>query len=81
MTETKLAFLAFLSQPERSVYVLNISTTDGEFQRIQITREQLGNIIVDGARWLLRKSLANDIVESGETTLHGTFFKEDGDAA
>jgi hypothetical protein len=58
--ETKLATLAFLSFPKRGVFVLNISTTDGAYQRIQISKYQLGNIIADGTGSLLRRSL-NDV--------------------
>jgi hypothetical protein len=59
VTETKLATLAFLSFPKRGVFVLNISTTDGAYQRIQISKYQLGNIVADGAVALLRRSLGD----------------------
>jgi hypothetical protein len=77
LTETKLATLAFLSFPGPGALVLNISTTDGAFQRIKVSKGQLGNIVADGAAALLRKSLA----ERAPSRLHGAFIKEDGDAA
>jgi hypothetical protein len=83
VTETKLAFRAYMTEPERSVYVLTFCTTDGDFQRIRITRAHLGNIIADGACALLRTSLldAEPARVQGPSRLHGAFIKEDGDAA
>lgn len=60
MTETKLAVLAFLSFPGPGALVLNITTTDGVYQRIKVSNSQLGNIVADGAGALLRRSL-NDV--------------------
>jgi hypothetical protein len=77
VTETKLAVLAFLSFPGPGAFVLNISTTDGVYQRIKVSKAQLGNIVADAAGPLLRKTLA----ELAPTRLHGAFIKEDGDAA
>jgi hypothetical protein len=51
------------------VFVLNISTTDGAYQRIKISKYQLGNIVADGAVALLRRSL-NDV--SRETEIGGS---------
>lgn len=65
MTETKIATAAFLSFP--GAFILNISTTDGSFQRIKISKYQLGNIIADGAVALLRRSL-NDGSREIETS-------------
>jgi hypothetical protein len=67
LTETKLATLAFLSFPGTGAFVLNISTTDGVYQRIKISKYQLGNIVADGAGSLLRKRLS-DVSRETETS-------------
>jgi hypothetical protein len=46
--------MAYLTQPAPGVILLNIQIDGGEFQRVEITKAQLGNIIVDGAAIALR---------------------------
>jgi len=54
------AKLAFVTQPGPGLYELNID--DGnKFQRIQISKEQLGNLIVDGSQMILRPNLVNRV--------------------
>ena len=49
MTEYKIAQLAFITEPEPGVYLLNLD--DGKkFTRVQINEDQLKNLISDGAR-------------------------------
>ena len=49
MTEYKRAQLAFITEPEPGVYLLNLD--DGKkFTRVQINEDQLKNLISDGAR-------------------------------
>jgi hypothetical protein len=56
------AKLAFVTQPEPGIYQINID--DGKkFQRIQISKEQLGNLIVDGSQMILRPSF-HRVIES-----------------
>ena len=50
MTDTRKAKLAFLSQPEPGVFTLNLRfETDDPLLRVEISRAQLGNAVVDGA--------------------------------
>lgn len=46
------ARLAFLTIPAPGVMILNLQF-EGEFMRVQVNREQLGGIVVAGARELL----------------------------
>lgn len=49
MTQYREAKLAFISEPEPGLYLLNVD--DGKkFLRIQINENQLKNLISDGAR-------------------------------
>jgi hypothetical protein len=49
MSEYKKAKLAFLTQPNKGVYVINLD--DGKkFVALEINEDQLGNLISDGAR-------------------------------
>lgn len=52
MTETHKAKLAFLSQPSLGVYLLNLQFENGANLRVEISRGQLGNAVVDGAAML-----------------------------
>jgi hypothetical protein len=52
IAEPKKAHLAFLTVPSQGVLLLNL-VIEGEFTRVQINREQLGGIVVVGARELL----------------------------
>lgn len=53
-----IANLAYLTSPAPGRYLLNIQSPEGVLQRIEISKAQLGNIVVDGAGMALR---ANDI--------------------
>ena len=53
MTETRAAKIAYLTQPAPGVFLLNLQL-EGEFQRVEITKAQLGNILVDGTAMALR---------------------------
>jgi hypothetical protein len=44
-----IAQRAFLTQPAPGVYLLNIQFEGEEISRVEISKAQLGNIIVDGA--------------------------------
>lgn len=48
----KKASLAYLTVPSREVLLLNLSV-EGEFMQFEINRNQLGGIVVAGARELL----------------------------
>jgi hypothetical protein len=49
MTEYKQAKLAFVTEPEPGVYLINLD--DGKkFTRVRINGDQLANLISDGAR-------------------------------
>lgn len=54
MTTARPAKLAFLTQPAPGVYLLNLRVEGEDFYRLEISRAQLGNIIVDGAGMALR---------------------------
>ncbi len=49
MTDTHKAKLAFLSQPSPGVYLLNLQFENGANLRVEVSRSQLGNAVVDGA--------------------------------
>jgi hypothetical protein len=53
MSDIRPAKFAFLTQPEPGSYLLNLYVEGEEFYRLQITRDQLSNIVVDGARMAL----------------------------
>lgn len=42
------ARLFYLTEPCRGIYVVNWQTDTGEIQRMEISRDQLGNFLVDG---------------------------------
>jgi hypothetical protein len=48
------AKLAFLTQPAPGVYHLNLRVEGEDFYRIEISKAQLANIVVDGAGMALR---------------------------
>lgn len=52
MMEPPKARLAYLTIPEPAVLLLNLQI-EGEFMRIEISREQLAGIVVIGVRELL----------------------------
>jgi hypothetical protein len=52
MPEPKKASLAYLTIPEPAVLLLNLQI-EGEFMRVQISRDQLAGIVVVGTRELL----------------------------
>lgn len=54
-----IANLAFLTEPSRGVYLLNVTDTAGAFQRIEITKAQLSGILVAGTGMVLRESDIN----------------------
>lgn len=58
MTKPPVARLAFLSQPSPGVFMLNLQV-DGQDSKVEITRDQLRGIIMDGtaAAWLERKGV------------------------
>lgn len=53
MTEPRTAKIAYLTNPAPGVFLLNLQL-EGEFQRVEITKAQLGNILVDGTAMALR---------------------------
>lgn len=57
MTEPRTAKIAYITQPSPGVILLNIQVEGWPFQRVEITKAQLGNIIVDGAAIALRESV------------------------
>ncbi len=48
------AKLAFLTEPSAGVFVLNFQFGDGEVMQLEISKAQLGNILVDGAGMALQ---------------------------
>jgi len=58
-TDSKVARLAYLTQPAPGVYLLNIQNAAGELWRVEISKGQLANIIVDGAAMALRSPEAS----------------------
>ena len=53
MTVPRTAKMAYLTQPAPGVFLLNLQIEE-DFQRVEITKAQLGSIIVDGAAMALR---------------------------
>lgn len=59
----RIAKLAFITQPEPGLFTLNLKFQEpgiergqGPFERIKISREQLANLVADGAH-LMRPSV------------------------
>lgn len=50
----RTAKLFYLTEPSRGVFVVNIQTWPGTADRIEITKDQLANFLVDGAAMALR---------------------------
>lgn len=48
------ADLAYLTNPGPGVFLLNLKFEGREIERIELTKDQLGNIIADGAGMALR---------------------------
>lgn len=60
------AKLAFVTQPSPGTFLLNID--DGKkFTRLEITRAQLGNLVVDGAHMTLRSFDKPEAIEASAT--------------
>ncbi len=55
MTAPSLAKLAFLTEPEPGVYLLNLRAEGGEFYRLRISKGHLENFVMDGSRIAFRK--------------------------
>jgi hypothetical protein len=51
------AKLAFLSQPSQGAYLINLQFENGANLRVEISKSQLANIVVDGARMALGERL------------------------
>jgi hypothetical protein len=49
-----MARLAFLTCPSPDVYLLNLRVEGEDFYRLEISRAQLANMVVDGAAIALR---------------------------
>lgn len=59
------ARLAFISNPEPGEYILTLQYRGQhayEILRFQITRGQLGNIVADGAKFLVAESPADRVI-------------------
>lgn len=56
MTAPRPAKLAFLTCPAPGIYLLNLRVEGEDFYRIEISKAQLGNIVVDGAAMAFRES-------------------------
>jgi hypothetical protein len=54
MNTPRPAKLAFLTQPAPGVYLLNLRVEGEDFYRLEISKGQLANIVVDGAGMALR---------------------------
>lgn len=52
------AKLAFLSQPSPGVFHMNLQFENGANLRVDISKAQLGNILVDGTAMALREPLS-----------------------
>jgi hypothetical protein len=48
MTDHPKAKLAFMTQPSPGMFILNLDLGD-ELSRVELSREQLSNIVADGA--------------------------------
>ena len=55
MNAPRPAKLAFLTCPGPNVYLLNLRVEGEDFYRLEISKAQLANMIVDGAAMALRK--------------------------
>lgn len=62
MTINRQAKLAFITQPEPGRYAINLKYEEpgiergqGPFERVEITREQLCNLVADGAHLMRPK--------------------------
>jgi hypothetical protein len=59
-TSDRTAKLAYLTQPEPGVYLLNLQFDEPgmargkAFERVEITRDQLRNIVADGVAMVLQ---------------------------
>lgn len=53
MSDAHKAKLAFLTQPAPGLYLLNLQFHNGAFMRVDISKSQLSNIVVEGARMAL----------------------------
>jgi hypothetical protein len=58
MTDPRPAKLAFLTQPAPGLYLLNLRVEGEDFYRLEISKGQLDNIVVDGANMALRAGRA-----------------------
>ncbi len=54
----RVAQLAYLTSPGPGIYLLNIQFEGEEISRVEISKAQLGNIIVDGAAMAWRAESA-----------------------
>ena len=54
MKDARQAKLAFVTQPAPGIYHLNLRAENEDFFRLQITKEQLSNMVLDGAAIVLR---------------------------
>lgn len=50
-----VAKLAYLSQPAPGVVILNLQVEGVHYARIELTRDQLRDIVVEGAAFALRE--------------------------
>jgi hypothetical protein len=69
-TPAPSAKLAFLTEPSPGVFHLNLRVEGSDFYRIEISRGQLSNFIIDGSRMALHSP----------NRLLGAYINEDGDA-
>lgn len=53
MSDLRTAKTFFVTEPSRGVFVVNFQL-NGELQRFEISKNQLGNFLVDGAGMALR---------------------------
>jgi hypothetical protein len=60
------AKLAFLTEPSPGVFHLNLRVEGADFYRLAISRGQLGNIVVDGARMAIHPSPISEATLAGE---------------
>lgn len=54
ITAQRAAKLFYLTEPSRGVFMVNIQTWPGSVDRIEITKDQLANFLVDGSAMALR---------------------------
>lgn len=50
-----VAKLAYLTQPAPGVIHLNLQVEGRDYERIELTKDQLSNIVVEGAAFALRE--------------------------